>query len=327
MSLSRRAFLHLVSGAAALAAAPCFSWAQIYPTRLVRLIVPATAGGPGDFVGRLIASKLSEVLGKQVVVENIPTGGGNVALGMVAKAPPDGYTLLVMSTAFVINPGLYAKFPYDPIKDFAPVALVAASPNAVTVHPSLPASTIKELVALVKANPGKYSYASAGAGQSGHLAGELFKLRFGLDLVHVPFNGGAGAMTATIGGHTQVAFNALPAAGPNIKDGKLRALAVTSSRRAPEFPDVPTLAEAGAPDQESMFLQGIVAPAGTPKQIVDLLNREVLWVLAMPDVVERLATIGFYVSTNSPEEFSVLIKSEIAKWSKVIREAGIEQIQ
>src|SRR5262249_2581890 len=216
---------------------------------------------------------------------------------------------------------------YDPIKDFAPVTLVAASPNAVTVHPSVPARTIKELIALVKANPGKYSYASAGAGQSGHLAGELFKLRFGLDLVHVPFNGGAGAMTARIGGHTQMAFNALPAAGPNIKDGKLRALAVTSSRRAPEFPDVPTLAEAGAPDQESLFLQGIVAPAGTSKQTIDLLNREIISLLAKPDVAERLATIGFYVSTSSPEDFAALIKSEITKWSTVVREAGIEQIQ
>src|SRR5262249_8917874 len=156
------------------------------------------------------------------------------------------------------NPGLYAKLAYDPIRDFAPVTMVAVSPNAVTVHPSLPARSIKELIALVKANPGKYSYASAGTGQSGHLARELFKLRFGLDLVHVPFNGGAGAMTSTIGGHTQVAFNALPAAAPNIKDGRLHVLAVTSSRRVPEFPDVPTLAEAGAPDQESMFLQGVL---------------------------------------------------------------------
>jgi tripartite-type tricarboxylate transporter receptor subunit TctC len=327
MKPSRRNFLRLAAGASTLPSVSRFAWAQSYPTRPVRLIVPAAAGGPGDFIGRLIAQKLSESWGKQFIVEDIPTGAGNMAVGMVAKAPPDGHTLLVISTAFVINPGLYAKLAYDPIRDFAPVTLVAASPNAVTVHPSLPARTIKELIALVKANPGKYSYASAGAGQSGHLAGELFKLRFGLDLVHVPFNGGAGAMTATIGGHTQVAFNALPAAAPYIKDGKLRALAVTSSRRTPEFPDVPTLAEAGAPDQESLFLQGIVAPAGTPKQIIDLLNREIISLLAMPDVAERLATIGFYVRTNSPEDFGALIKSEITKWSKVIREAGIEQIQ
>jgi tripartite-type tricarboxylate transporter receptor subunit TctC len=327
MDLPRRQFLHLAAGAAALPAVSRPASAQAYPARPLRLIVPAAAGGPNDVVGRLIAQKLSEIWGQPVVVENIPTGAGNVAIGMVAKAPPDGYTLIFASTSFVINPGLYANLAYDPIKDFAPVSLVAISPNAVTVHPSVPARSIKELIALVKASPGKYSYASAGAGQSGHLAGELFKLRFGLDLVHVPFNGGAGAMTATIGGHTQVAFNALPAAAPNIKDGKLRALAVTSSRRAPEFPEVPTLAEAGAPDQESVFLQGILFPAGTPKQIVDLLNREIIRALAMPDVADRLATIGFYVSTNSPEEFAALIKSEIAKWGTVIREAGIEKIR
>jgi tripartite-type tricarboxylate transporter receptor subunit TctC len=327
MQLPRRTFLHLAAGAAVLPAVSRFAGAQAYPTRPVRLIVPAAAGGPSDVIGRLIAQKLSETWGKQFIVENIPTGAGNMAVSMVAKAPPDGHTLIVISTSFVINPGLYAKLAYDPIKDFAPVTLVAVSPNAVTVHPLVPARTIKELIALVKANQGQFSYASAGTGQSGHLAGELFKLRFGLDLVHVPFNGGAGAMTATIGGHTQVAFNALPAAAPYIRDGKLRALAVTSSRRAPEFPDVPTLAEAGAPDQESMFLQGILVPAGTPKQIVELLNREIIRVLAMPDVADRLATIGFYVSTSLPEEFAALIKSEIAKWSTVIRETGIEQIQ
>jgi tripartite-type tricarboxylate transporter receptor subunit TctC len=327
MKPSRRYFLRLAAGASALSTVSRFAWAQAYPMRPVRLIVPAAAGGPSDVIGRLIARNLSERWGKQFFVENIPTGAGNVAVGMIAKAPPDGHTLIVISTSFVINPGLYAKLAYDPVNDFAPVTLVAVSPNAVTVHPSVPARTIKELIALVKANPGKYSYASAGTGQSGHLAGELFKLRFGLDLVHVPFNGGAGAMTSTIGGHIQVAFNALPAAAPYIKDGKLRALAVTSSRRAPEFPDVPTLAEAGAPDQESVFLQGILVPAGTPKPIVDLLNREIIGILAMPDVAERLAAMGFYVSANSPEEFAALIKSEIAKWSTVVRETGIEQIQ
>jgi len=326
MKLPRRQFLHLVASAAALPMVSRFAQAQSYPTRPVRLIVPAAAGGPGDFIGRLLAQKLSEAWGKPFVVENIPTGAGNVAMAMAAKAPPDGHTLTVISTAFVINPGLYANLGYDPIKDFEAVTLVAVSPNAVTVHPSLPAHNIEELIALLKANPDKYSYASAGIGQSGHLAGELFKLKFGLDLVHVPFNGGAGAMTATIGGHTQVAFTALPAAAPYIKDGKLRALAVTSSRRAPDFPEVPTLAEAGAPDQESVFLQGIVAPAGTPKQIIDLVNREIIKTLTMPDVAQRLATIGFYVSTNSPAEFAALIAAEIAKWSRVIREASIERI-
>jgi tripartite-type tricarboxylate transporter receptor subunit TctC len=235
--------------------------------------------------------------------------------------------LIVISSSFVINPGLYAKLAHDPIRDFTPVTLVAVSPNVVTVNPSLPARTVSELIALVKANPGKYSYASAGTGQSGHLAGELFKLRFGLDLVHVPFNGGAGAMTATIAGHTQVAFNALPTAAQFIKDGKLRALAVTSGARSPEFPDVPTLQEAGVPDQQSVFLQGILAPAGTPTVIVDLLNREIRKILAMPDVAKQMAAIGFYVSTTSPQEFATLIQSEIARWTKVIRDASIAKVE
>src|SRR5262249_50304750 len=198
--------------------------AQPYPTRPVRIIVPFAPGGPADVVGRVLAQKLSPTWTQPVHVENIPTGGGNVGAATAAKSPPDGHTLVVVGTNHVINPSLYVKLGYDPIKDFAPVTLVAVSPNVVAVNPSLPAHSIKELIALVKANPGKYSYASAGVGQSGHLAGELFKLRFGLDLVHVPFNGGAGAMTATIGGPTQVGFNAPPPAAADNKNGQAAAL-------------------------------------------------------------------------------------------------------
>jgi tripartite-type tricarboxylate transporter receptor subunit TctC len=246
---------------------------------------------------------------------------------MAAKSPPDGYTLVVVSSSFVINPSLYVKLAYDPIKDFSAITLAAVSPNVVVVNPVLPVHTINELITLVKANPGKYSYASAGIGQSAQLAAELFKLTFDLDLVHVPFNGGAGAMAATIGGHTQVAFNAMPTAAQLIKDGKLRALAVTSGARAPEFPTVPTLAEAGVPDQQSVFLQGILAPAGTPKEIVDLINREIVEILAMPEVAERLASIGFYSVGNSPEEFEAEIRREVAKWGKVIRDANIGRVE
>jgi tripartite-type tricarboxylate transporter receptor subunit TctC len=325
MRFPRRRFLHLATAVAALPVLSRFAWAQPYPTRPVRIIVPFAPGGPADVVGRVLAQKLSPIWTQPVHVENIPTGGGNVGAATAAKSPPDGHTLVVVGTNHVINPSLYVKLGYDPIKDFAPVTLVAVSPNVVTVNPSLPHS-IEELIALVRANPSKYSYASAGAGQSGHLAGELFKLRFGLDLVHVPFNGGAGAMTATIAGHTQVAFTALPTAAQLIKDGKLRALAVTSGTRAPEFPDVPTLAEAGVPDQELVFLLGILAPAGTPKEIVDLLNREIVRILQMRDVAERLTATGFYPVGNSPEEFAAQLRSEIAKWGQVIREARIERI-
>ena len=244
-----------------------------------------------------------------------------------AKSPPDGYTLLVVTPSFVINPSLYAKLAYDPIRDFTPVILAVASPHVLLVNPSFPAKNVKELVALVKANPGKYSYASAGTGQSAQLAAELFKLAFGLDIVHVPFNGGAPAVNSTMGGHTQMAFNALPSAAALIKEGKLRALAVTSGERAPEFPDVPTLAEAGAPGQESLFFQGIVAPAGTPKDIVDQLYREIEKILARPEVKDRLAAIGFGGTISSPEEFQVQLKAEAARWAKVIRDANIKRIE
>jgi len=325
MTVMRRQFLCLAGSAVGAAAVPRLSWAQLYPARAVRIIVPTAPGGPSDVIGRVIAQRLSEIWRQPVHVENIPAGASNVGTAAAAKATSDGHTLIVISSSFVINPGLYAKLAHDPIRDFTPVTLVAVSPNVVTVNPSLPARTVSELIALVKANPGKYSYASAGTGQSGHL--ELFKLRFGLDLVHVPFNGGAGAMTATIAGHTQVAFNALPTAAQFIKDGKLRALAVTSGARSPEFPDVPTLQEAGVPDQQSVFLQGILAPAGTPTVIVDLLNREIRKILAMRDVAKQMAAIGFYVSTTSPQEFATLIQSEIARGTKVIRDASIAKVE
>jgi tripartite-type tricarboxylate transporter receptor subunit TctC len=228
-----------------------------------------------------------------------------VGTATAAKSPADGYTLLVVTPSFVINPSLYAKLTYDPVKDFTPVILAVTSPHVLIVNPLFPANNVKELVALAKANPGKYSYASAGTGQSAQLAAELFKL----------------------GGHTPIAFNALPSAAPLIKEGKLRALAVTSGERAPEFPDVPTLAEAGAPGQESLYFQGIVAPAGTPKAIVDQLYREIDRILARPEPKERLAAVGFGVTVRSPEDFQTQIKVETARWAKVIRDANIKRIE
>lgn len=322
----RRLFLRLACAAAALSVATV-AGAQTYPTRPVRIIVPFAAGGPATVLAHLIAQPLSETFGQSFYVENLPTGASNVGTTTAAKAPPDGYTLLVVTPSFVINPNLYARLAYDPIRDFTPVVLAVTSPHVLIVNPSFPANSVKELVALAKANPGKYSYASAGTGQSAQLAAELFKLAFGLDIVHVPFNGGAPAMNATIGGHTPIAFNALPSAAALIKEGKLRALAVTSGSRAPEFPDVPTLAEAGAAGQESLFFQGIVAPAGTPKEIVDQLYREIDKILARPEVKERLAAIGFSVTVSSPQQFQAQIKSEVARWAKVIRDANIKTIE
>ncbi len=303
------------------------AWGQSYPARPVRVIVSAAAGGPSDVIGRVVAQKLGERLGKQFYVENIPAGAGNVGVGMVAKAVPDGYTLLSPTSAVVINPSLYANLSYDTLRDFAPVTLVAASPHVLTVNPSVPAHTVQELIALVKANPGQYSYASPGTGTTGQLAGELFKLSLGLDLTHVPFNGAAPAVLSTIGGHTPIMFTALPSASANIKDGKLRALAVTSAQRYPEFPDVPTLAESGFPDQVSEFIACILAPAGTPKPILDTLQQEIARMVALPDVKERLAAIGFTPVANTPDEFAAELKREVARWGKVIRDAKIPKIE
>jgi tripartite-type tricarboxylate transporter receptor subunit TctC len=298
-----------------------------YPARPVRLIVPVAAAGPSDVIARLIGQKLSDRWAQSFYVDNLPTGASNVGTALAAKAPADGHTIAIISSSFVINTSLYAKLAYDPLRDFAPIMLVATSPHVLTVNPSIPVQNVQELIALVKANPGKYSYASAGVGQSAHLAAEMFKLAYGLDLLHVPFNGGAPAVTATIAGHTPIAFNALPTAATFIKEGKLRALAVTSSTRAPEFPDVPTFAEAGVPNQVSDFIIGMVAPAGTPRDIVDQLHRETVRVLALPDIKNRLAQIGFTAAPNSPDEFHSFITSEIARWAKVIREADIKRVE
>jgi tripartite-type tricarboxylate transporter receptor subunit TctC len=297
--------------------------AQSYPTRPIRLIVPFGAGGPTDVIARIFAQKLSESFGQQLVIENIPGAGGNTGTAMAAKANPDGYTMLVVSTGFMVNPSLYAKVPYDPVKDFAPVSLVAASPNVITVHPTLPAQTLKELIELVKVNPGKLAFAQPSTGSTPHLAGELFKQQYHLDLVTVPFNSAALAINSTIGGHTPIAFTALPPAMSNVKDGKLRALAVLSVARSPALPGVPTNGEAGVPDLESDTLTGIVAPAGTPKEIVARWQGDIARIAATAEVKERLEALGFAPVASSPEEFGLRIKSEIARWGKVVRDSGI----
>jgi tripartite-type tricarboxylate transporter receptor subunit TctC len=297
--------------------------AQTYPARPVRLLVPFAAAGPTDVIARIVAQKLSDAWGQQVYTENVPGAGGNTGIAMAAKAPPDGYTILVVSTGFIVNPSMYTKLNYDPIKDFSPITLVAASPNVISVHPSVPSKTINELIDLVKTNPGKYSFAQPSTGSTPHLAGELLKLKYGLDLVTVPFNSAALAINSTIGGHTPIAFTALPPAMSNIKDGKLRGLAVLSIKRSPALPDVPTNIEAGIPDLESDTLTGIVAPAGTPKDIIERWHRDVAQMVAMPDVRARLETLGFAPVANAPEEFGQRLKTEMAKWGKVVHDANI----
>ncbi len=322
-----RRFLWVASLAAAFAAGAGAACSQAYPSRPVRIIVPFTPGGAVDIIGRIIAQKLSDSLGAQFYVENIPTGASNVANVVTAKSQPDGHTLLFVTSSFVINPSYYRKVGYDAIRDFAPIALAAVSPHVLSVNPSMPVTTVKQLITLVKENPGKYSYASAGTGQSAQLAAELFKLAYGLDIVHVPFNGGVPAMTATIAGHTQIAFNALPSAASFIKDGKVRPLGMSGAARDPAFPDVPTFAEQGVPGQQSAFFVGIVAPAATPRDIIDRLNRELVRIIALPEVRERLTVIGYTAETDTPDEFSTLIKAEIAQWAKVIRDSKMQQVE
>jgi tripartite-type tricarboxylate transporter receptor subunit TctC len=295
---------------------------QPWPSRPVRVVLPAAAGGLNDIVTRVIAQRLSDTLGHQFVVETQPGGGGNIATGAVAKAAPDGYTVLSAAPSLVINPAMFAKIPFDPFRDFAPVTLVASTAQLIAVHPSLPARNIDELVALARANPGKYAYASAGTGA--YLAGENFKLAFGLDITHVPFNGGGPAMTSMLGGHTPIGFIALPTVAENVKSGKLRALAYLSAKRSSVLPDLPTMAEAGVRDQEAEVITGFVFPAGTPREIVGALHDATVKVLAMPDVKERLATLGFDPVGSTPEEFSGWIGREIEKWRKVVRAANIQ---
>jgi tripartite-type tricarboxylate transporter receptor subunit TctC len=308
-------------GLAALTAAA--AQAANYPDKNIRVVVPFAAAGPTDVIARLIGQKLAELYGHAFTIENVAGAGGNIGTAQVAKSPPDGTTLLVVSTGFMVNPSLYAKIPYDPVKDFEPITLIAASPNVLVVNPEVPAKSVKELIDLIKANPNKYSYAQPALGSTPHLGGELFKMTFNLDLTMVPFPGAAPAITSTIGGHTPIAFTALPPAITAAKEGKVRALAVMAEQRVSALPDVPTMAEAGVKDQEADTLTGIVAPAGTPKEIVNQLQRDIAKIVAEPDVKAKLDTLGFRGVANTPAQFGAQIKSEMEKWGKVVHAAKL----
>jgi tripartite-type tricarboxylate transporter receptor subunit TctC len=323
MRAALRVLRLIAAGVAFLLGLSQLSLAETYPAHPVRLIVPFAAAGPTDVIARIVAQKLSDAWGQQVYIENLPGAGGNTGIANAAKSKPDGYTILVVSTGFIVNPSMYAKVPYDPLKDFSPITLVAASPNVISAHPSFPAKTLKELIELVKAHPGTYSFAQPATGSTPHLAGELLKQKYGLDLVTVPFNGAGLAVNSTIGGHTPIAFTALPPAMSNIKEGKLHGIAVLSTRRSPSLPDVPTNVEAGVPDLESDTLTGIVAPAGTPNEIIERWHRDVVQMVAIPDVKERLESLGFVPVANTPQEFDQRLKTEMEKWGKVVRDANI----
>ena len=310
---------------AALVAGPAM--AQPYPNKLVRIIVPFPAGGPTDVMARIIGQKLSERLGQQFIVENQAGAAGNIGMGAAARAPGDGYTIIFVSSSYVVNPSLYQKLPYDPEKDFAPITKAAAATHALIANPAVPARTVKELVDLIKADPSKYNIASPGTGTTPSLSIELFKQSLGLnELLVIPFAGGNPSIQSVVAGHTPLSFQAIPPATALIREGKLRALAVTSLKRAQALPDVPTLEELGIKGQEAETMQGVLAPAGTPKEIIDLLQREIAAILQLPDVKEKVLTLGFEPSGITPGEFSAYIKAEIAKWRKVIEDGKIPKI-
>jgi len=297
--------------------------AQSYPAKPVHLIVPYPAGGPVDILGRVIGQKLSESLGQPFVVDDKPGASGTLGSDLVAKAPPDGYMLVVGNNAtHATNESLYPNLPYATLRDFAPITLVARVTNIAVVNPSMPVKSIRELIAYAKANPGKLNYASSGSGSAAHLTGEMFKLATGTDIVHVPYRGAAPAAADLLAGQVGMMFASAPTVLQYVQAGSLRALAVTSETRWSQLPDVPTMIEAGLPGFSSEVWFGIFAPAGTPRAIIDKLHAEIAKTVRAPDVMQKLAVQGFDVTTDTPEEFQTFVTAEIAKWAKVVRESG-----
>ncbi len=311
----------------ALLAAACsvLASAQSYPGKPLRLVVPFAAGGATDVLARIVGKELGDRLKQTVVVDNRGGAGGTIGSDAVARAQPDGYTLLMGAVGtHAINVSLYKKLSYDPVKDFEPVILVATVPNVLVVPVALPVKSVKELISFGKANPGKLNFASSGSGTSIHLSGELFKTMTGIDMQHIPYKGSGPAMADLLAGQTQMMFDNLPSSMPHIKAGRLRPLAVTSAKRFPALPEVPTIAEAGVPGYEASSWFGIFAPAATPPQIIALLNGELNKILAAPDTRKRLLEQGADAAGGTPEQFAALIKSEIPKWAKVVKESGAQ---
>ena len=318
-------FLSLLLSSLLLVVAAASALAQgNYPDRPVRIIVPVPAGGPADALARIVGERLAQSLGKPFVIENKAGAGGNIGMEQGARAAPDGYTLTLAPVGnLTVAPALYAKLPYDPVKDFAPITVLAVVPNVLIVHPSVPAKTVAELVALAKAKPGSLNYASPGNGSIPHLAAELFKRVAGVDVVHVPFNGVAPATNAVLSGEVQMFFAQSSSALPQWRAGKVVALGVATRKRLASAPELPTIAEQGFPDFEATSWYGLVAPAGTPSSIVERLHGEIVRALALPEVRERIAGLGAETVGNSPSEFAAMQKAEAARWIKIAREANI----
>lgn len=296
--------------------------AQGYPGKPIRIVVPFPPGGGTDIVARILTQKLSESFGANFVIDNRAGAGGSIGTEMVAKAPPDGYTLGIVSGSHAINPSLYSKLPFDAVRDFAPVTMLVSGPGLLVVHPSLPVKTVKELIALAKGKPGQLNYASAGNGTPPHLAGELFKSMAGVDMVHVPYKGNTPAFVDLISGQVSLSFPTIPSALPHVQAGRLRALAVTSRKRSAVMPQLPTIAESGLPGYDTSSWFGMLAPAGTPREIVRKLQQESAKVLQLRDVREKLLSQGLEPAGSTPEEFAATIESEIAKWAKVVKASG-----
>lgn len=317
---------HLFVLALSLASYTCTAgdtFAQSYPNKPIRFIISYPPGGGMEFVARLIGQKLTESWGQHVIIDSRPGGGGNIGTEIAAKAPPNGYTLLASPLGpLVINPSLFSKLPFDPVKDFDPITSLISALNILVVHPSVPAKSVKDLIALAKAKPGQIKFASSSHGNTDHLAGELFKTMAGVDLVHVPYKGGGPATIALLGGEIEIYFGPVQNVAPHLQAGKLRALAAASAKRWSAMPDLPTIAEAGVPGFEVDNWYGLLAPAKTPKTIITTLNTEVVKILQMQDVKDRLASNGMIPFPSTPEHFAAHIKTETAKWAKIVKDSG-----
>jgi len=299
--------------------------AQTYPQKPIKIVVPYPAGGTSDILARAIGVKLTESLGQPVIVDNKPGANGNVGADIVAKSPPDGYTLLLADIgALAISPSVYPALPFDPTKDFAPVTMVAYSPHILVVHPSIPAASVKDLIALAKSKPGKLNFAISGVGGAPHLAGVEFALRTGIDWAYIPYKGGSQAIADVAGGQADVTMNGMLATYPLVQGGKLKLIAVSSGKRMSAIPDVPTIAESGVPGFETGSWQGVIAPAGTPPEIVAKLNAEIIKIVSTPEMRDRLAQQGADVRTNTPAEFGTFIGNEKARWAKVVKDAKVK---
>ncbi len=322
MSLSHHCFIRRLGSLALLACAIGHALAQTYPSGPIRMVVPFPAGGGVDDMARILGQPLSASLGKSIVIDNRGGANGNIGTEIAAKSPHDGYTLLLTGAGLVTNVSLYRNLPFDPIKDFAPISLVAFAPNVLVVHLSVPAKSVAELIALAKAKPGQLQYGSAGSGSTPHLAAELFKTMAHVDIVHVPYRGTGPAMIGLLGGEISVIFQPAIAALPHVKSGRLRALAVTSATRLPAEPNLPTIAESGLPDYESSQWYGVLAPARTPEEILNLLNAHVVTIMQAGNIRQRLTNDGSVPVGSTREQFAAHLKAEIVKWAKVIKQSG-----